>query len=416
MLMLRDTLAMMLTAFALVAMPAGEASAQEDNTASVEVEREARALIEQLGAAEFRARQEAARQLESLGIAALPYLRLAADHADLEIRYRARDLIERVLTLDHERRLELFQSSKDPVADDLLPGWKRFREAVGSDDEAKALFAEMQRAESRLFRLLDADARELGERLAERVAQISYTGSVARVEPPTGRVAALLFIASDKRLDVPEDAMQALYSLVQRNGFVRVFSNPQNDSHLRRVVGLWVGKPSDEGAYLRVQLGLRFQLKECLVPALRMIQNGADGRQLQYAIAAVGKLGGDEHIEGLESLLADDREVWAVRRNGRTEFTSQVRDIALAALLYLTDQDPKTYGFPRLRPHAQYLFVTNTAGFNDAASREQALARWKQWRARQKSVPKTDRSEAESDTNPPPDEPQPPATVDRSAE
>ncbi len=52
-----------------------------------------RVLIEQLGDADFRKRDEAARRLEAEGVAVVPALREALGHADAEVRRRARELI-----------------------------------------------------------------------------------------------------------------------------------------------------------------------------------------------------------------------------------------------------------------------------------------------------------------------------------
>ncbi len=56
------------------------------------------ALIAELGADSFRQREKAGHQLVAVGESALPALRTAAtSHADLEIRYRAKRLVDRVM-------------------------------------------------------------------------------------------------------------------------------------------------------------------------------------------------------------------------------------------------------------------------------------------------------------------------------
>jgi hypothetical protein len=55
-------------------------------------------LVGQLGAPDFRLRDEAARRLEALGLPALPALRRALGSADPEVRRRARDLIPAIET------------------------------------------------------------------------------------------------------------------------------------------------------------------------------------------------------------------------------------------------------------------------------------------------------------------------------
>ncbi len=73
-----------------------------------------RALIEQLGDADYRKRDEAVRRLEAEGTAAVPALRQALGHFDPEVRRRARDLIPAIETaaLLAPRRVTLKMSGK----------------------------------------------------------------------------------------------------------------------------------------------------------------------------------------------------------------------------------------------------------------------------------------------------------------
>jgi hypothetical protein len=80
-------------------------------------------LVEQLGSPDFRRRDEAARQLEARGVAALPALRKALNHPDAEVRRRANELIPALETaaLLAPKRVTLKASNKPlrAVFDDL---------------------------------------------------------------------------------------------------------------------------------------------------------------------------------------------------------------------------------------------------------------------------------------------------------
>jgi hypothetical protein len=73
-----------------------------------------RALIEQLGDADFRKRDEAVRRLEAEGTAAVPALRKALGHPDPEVRRRARELVPAIETaaILAPRRVTLKMSGK----------------------------------------------------------------------------------------------------------------------------------------------------------------------------------------------------------------------------------------------------------------------------------------------------------------
>jgi hypothetical protein len=53
-------------------------------------------LIEQLSSQDFKVREAAAREIETLGPQALPGLRKAKDHPDLEVRRRIREWIPKL--------------------------------------------------------------------------------------------------------------------------------------------------------------------------------------------------------------------------------------------------------------------------------------------------------------------------------
>ena len=60
-------------------------------------------------------------------------------------------------------------------------------------------------------------------------------------------------------------------------------------------------------------------------------------------------------------------------------FSAQVRDVALAAMIHIIGQNPRDYGFTELRPHKDYLYAANTAGFGSEERRNRALRKWALW-------------------------------------
>jgi hypothetical protein len=70
---------------------------------------------------------------------------------------------------------------------------------------------------------------------------------------------------------------------------------------------------------------------------------------------------------------------------GGQQLRCEVRDVALATLVHLSQQDFKEYGFAHLQKNVQTLFNTNSVGFATDAARAEALRKWKAWSADQKA-------------------------------
>lgn len=335
----------------------------------------------QLGNASFTVRQQAARALRAGGLASLPALEGAAASADLEIRYRARRLIEQIEQADHEERLSRFEQADAPSAgDDLLAGWKTFRAMGGDDPAVRALFVSMHRAEPRLFRLLERRADDLALRYEQRVIELQY--AYARRDDRreiVANVAALLLIGSESHVALSTPAGSALYSFLGYHEFRTAFSDGATGPALRGLLGHWIAQPGGASSSLKVNLALQQGLPEGLTPALHAIRENVSDSQLQFAILAVGRFGSAAQVPVLEPLLQNETVLVVTRSNQQTTYTCEVRDVALAVLVHLTGQDPQPYGFSRLSHNAQYLFSPTSTGFTSDDQRQAALARWSAW-------------------------------------
>ncbi len=118
---------------------------------------------------------------------------------------------------------------------------------------------------------------------------------------------------------------------------------------------------------MRLQIMIQQQLAEALPLALEII--GRDPKYLTIspslqmtAILAVGKLGSEQHVAAIEPLLEDRGEIQIGQQingmgaAGGTIQTLQVRDVALAVLLHLTEQEPLTYGYLHAQANPQTVF------------------------------------------------------------
>src|SRR5690606_4957309 len=125
-------------------------------------------------------------------------------------------------------------------------------------------------------------------------------------------------------------------------------------------------------------LAVQYDLPEGLEPATALIkQTGAPPHFLQFAILVVGRFGGKEHVGLLEPLLENSTPL-VTQNFGGQKLRTEVRDVALATLVHLTQQDAKQYGL-NLEKHPQTLFDTRSIGFASEEARAAALRRWKKW-------------------------------------
>ena len=108
-------------------------------------------------------------------------------------------------------------------------------------------------------------------------------------------------------------------------------------------------------------------------------QSDADSRQ--YALLCFAQFGKEADIPLLEKML-DDASPCDQARIANIVVVTQVRDIALAALVEITKQKHEEYGFERLQRHRQQVFYQRTLGFTTEAKRNAALATWHAYRQR----------------------------------
>lgn len=339
-------------------------------------------LVEQLGVPSFASREAAVRRLREIGLPALPALLEGAKHRNLEIRYRSKRLLQEVEQIDHERRVAEFDRNPEAADDDLLPGLRRFRQNVGSDTSSLRLFAEMHRAEPQLYRLSAQGGEPYESRYDQRCGDLRFDyNQVQRRQKFPERLSAILFLGSDPRLGESDQSASILYSLVHSNEFRSAVGNSTAEAAAhRKILGMWVGRPGAGLVYQRLMLAMQFDVREGLAPAVEMLKGPGIGLQAQYALLAVGRFGSREQLDVVQKHLSDTTVLTTSTVNNMVTYTSQLRDVALAVALHLTEQNAASYGFKDLQKHPQFLFQPNRLGFANAADRENAHRRWRAWR------------------------------------
>ncbi len=365
--------------------PALSTGQAEDLEIQDEATEQAERWVEQLGASSYQLREEAAIRLSEMGAPALPPLREAARHGDLEIRYRAMSLLEAIERVEQQKALDEFLATGDPELSALLPGWQRFSEIAGADLSARQLFVDMYRAEPSIMRLTGRSGvglQTIVEQRSLRFRAGDRRQFNARMSPAT--LAVFLFVMLDPGCELSVGT-RSLSSVVIGQSQIAAALDESSDSALRRLMGKWVAEADQVSPPHRIAVGMQYSLESGVEPALQMIQLGVQGSHLQNAIHAIGRLGGPEHIAALSTLLNDTTQLAEQQQKSKSPFTSQVRDVALAVILHLSGQNPADYGFLKLRLHPKHLYQPNSAGFDSDETRDRAFTQWQLWTRVQRS-------------------------------
>lgn len=344
------------------------------------------ALVRALGAPTFAARQQAQRALVGFGVQAKDALEAACHDPDQEIQKRARVALAAIHDVDFYIRLGAFLADKNPADGHGLAGWDRYRACAGASGPARRLFADMQRAERELLELVEHAPRQAGDLLDARCQQTENAaqGADAEHQPPLSlaTIAAIVFAAGEADVPVSGHAGNCIVGFSSQAALSQALNSKQMAPVMRGLLGTWVKREFDRESvtgYRSLIMAMQYNLKEAIAPALADIEPpGGPPHLEQYAILAVGKLGGREHVPTLLPLLNDSRPVGVPDRTGR-ESDTQIRDVALAAMIHLTGQKLADYGFVHAKTNPLILFNTNTLGFSDANAREQALSKWRAW-------------------------------------
>jgi hypothetical protein len=333
-------------------------------------------------------REQASRALFRLGLAAKQALLDGARDPDLEIRRRCRDLLPAIFEADRLAKLDAFIADKEGKQQHDLPGWERYRRVAGEDAAARELFVAVQRQDAGFLPDTDQHPEQAGERcanLCQQLYQRLYGGPwTPNRQLDLAEVAPLLLVASDPRTTMPLQSRYLVSNFLYQPSVRAALA--QAGSPFKKLTLAWMERQVDDdvaGQQMFFTVA-NLDLKEGVDIALKVVRDKKlKGAGLASALTTLGKLGGKQHRAILETFLSDTTVVGNFALN-RDRGVTQMRDVALAMLVHLTDQDHKTYGFVFSQSNPHLKFYANFLGFASDEQRDKALARWKEWNAGQK--------------------------------
>lgn len=143
----------------------------------------ARELVVRLGSNQFQERNQAEKQLNELGAAALVALREGTRVGELEVQRRCQRLVPKAQAADWVRRADAFEKDTLGKHSHGLPLQERFEKRVGASPGARSLFAEMVRREGVLLELAAEGGDAALKAFQARCTTLERDLEVSRREP-----------------------------------------------------------------------------------------------------------------------------------------------------------------------------------------------------------------------------------------
>jgi hypothetical protein len=148
-------------------------------------------------------------------------------------------------------------------------------------------------------------------------------------------------------------------------------------------------RPVSQNVQQVLQLARTLHLKEGVPLALKAArEKKINSWSRCNALLYVAEFGGKENIASMESLLSDTSAIGSMGFNFTTIHT-ELRDVALAAMISLSGDSLDDYGFPYVKAFGGGRGPLSSLspqcyGFNDATGREAAVKKWREQEKRKR--------------------------------
>lgn len=324
--------------------------------------------IEQLGSGEFAVRERATARLRQLGKPALAALRLASDeHPDLEVRLRAKDVADGIVSGEVAGRIDQFLAGDDVP----LPGWSVAQEILGDNVRLRELYVDLLLRHEKIADALAGSSKDRAEALQTAIVQIQRGMFVERRLPTEADALGLLLLANDHEMPLGRVDEEALFSILRREPTAKLMKDPSTSGPFRALLGGWLMRDDPGNAQELLWFSMGWDLTESLPLAIRTIEQAVkqadnqntDAVTISMAAQAISRFGQKRDAEGLAGLLGDARPVSEQQYVSGALVQAQVRDAAAAAIVLLNDRPLSEFGFNEDAKHPKYGFIPQEIGF-----------------------------------------------------
>jgi len=384
------------------------------------------ALVTSLGSDSFLERDQAQRDLWTMGRHALPALRIGTGKdPDPEVRRRCELLVPRAEALDFEARMAAFLADPEEKYHHVVPGWDRFRTLTGNEPAAREFYVEMLRSKGNRPLLEAIDLRDenptppivdaalvgplafvsqpkrgqLAQRLVNRKQELyqkmnprGFNGRSSydeRYEPTAEDSATILFcdtLQGDSGAAVVVGVRVATPSLLMSRTRARSgLESERTGPVMKKLLLAWLGsRTSGAGLYQGVLLIQSLSFKEGLSYAGKLVaMEGASTLHRATAAVAISKIGDKDDAKYLVPAMTDATLVRNVAGGGGE---IQLRDVALAQAANLVGHSPEAFGLrgQSTGDYARYYYWNYS--FASDAEREKGFAKWAELEPKLKPV------------------------------
>jgi len=368
-------------------------------------------LIRKLGARNFHERIAAEKELIHQGADGLRLAGIGTQSSDPEIRQRSQRLLKQLQRLAFlEQRERIFADPWTAPAE-LAPGWEAFQSLVGDGPASRGLYVRMIEQEPDLMLAVVLKPDTWTYDLERRCADLRTFFDRRSVQDLNqASIVTLLFLSVYPGARPSPVSSGTVSSLISEAEFSNTILRATEEERAvyEALLSHWVQQNGQTSAASRLQLAIRFKLPAGIVPAREIVTKrktlGQSRAQLQHAVGFLARYGDLSDVVDLEALLDQDRllslqlndatEADEFRKriprteSGRVETEKDeanppdlvINDMALQALVILTQQNPDDYGFPPAKGDPERRSISNSPGFSSETDRRNALARWFSWR------------------------------------
>ncbi len=365
-------------------------------------------LIDELGADEFSARELATEQLARIGLPAYKAVEDAVAHPDREVRYRAERVLGRIRQSDLARRLDAFLRGSEETDDYQLPGWTRFKKVYGDHSDSRAVFVDLTKADGELLQSLESNPKGVAEVVSTRVTQyqqlMQNLGGGTGLQLSFGQIGALVFVTGEEDITLNQNHANVIFSFCSQQALADAVSNGSRREIPRQMLARIIVGSEDWAAYTAMNLARRFNMKEGLIPAEKILKGNRQPHMASMALTTIAIMGNESHLPMVEKLLTDTSPITQMQEKDKVIIKLEVRDAALATALFLTKQDLKTYFTPRdgqtIGEPTQVMTNVRVIGFSDEAKRAEVFKKWAEYRVKNPAPVEKPKEEGAKDKAP----------------
>jgi len=369
----------------LLAVSCGALAGAQDKPAGGNLET-IKKLIEELGADEFATREAATEQLARIGLPAYKAVEDAVQHPDREVRYRAERVLGRIRQTDLQRRLDAFLAGKEATDDYQLPAWNRFKKAFGDSEASRKIFVDLTKSDAEMLQTLETNPKGIPELFSARITQnqqfMQFGGAANQLG--FGQIAMLVFVAGEEDVTLNQNHNSVVFNYCNQAAFSEAIMGTSRGDVPKKMLSRLILRSEDFAAYSAMSLARRFNMKEGLTCAEKILKANRQPHMASMALMTIAAMGDESHLPQVEKLFTDTNLVTQMQEKNKVMLKVEVRDSALAAALFLTKQDLKSYyTIPAGQSFSDPQMVLTNAriiGHSDDAKRKEVFKKWADYR------------------------------------